>query len=416
MAGHEIAPASVFYSAGAIFDAVTPGLQYGVGLLVHEGRVVAVGKRESVCTPDTKYVDLGKCVVVPGFFDAHTHITIRPGEGDQHGQMQRPAAWQTVRGSANLSAMLRSGVTTARIMTEEHDIDFLFKKAIADRQIAGPRLRVAGRGLSPAGKHGGAVHGVEGPEELRKAVNINAQKGADHIKIFTTGGVSSTNTSLEESNYSAEEIEAIVEAASSHGLTVSAHAHGGPGVDLAVNHGVHSIEHGALLTEANVREIVRNNSWLVLTNTILFHPQGIEQGDAKEPLILQKVEQARESMSRVIQLVRSEGVRIALGTDSMHGLFGYEMQWLTEHGFSTEEALLAATRNGAELACVSDVGTLAPGSHADFVVLNGDPFSNISAVYDIDSVYRSGHQVVSPYGFVRPYSATTNNVFEENNQ
>ena len=397
----------IYYTAAATFDAHTPGMQYGSGLLVSGGHVVAVGPRAGACPSSARVVDLGPRVIVPGFFDAHTHITIRPGEGDQHGQMAQPPSWQAVRGVSNLRDMLRSGVTTARIMTEEADIDFHFRAAIAEDEVVGPALRVAGRGLSPPGRHGGAVAGVQGVEDLKAAVESNAGKGADHIKIFTTGGVSSTNTSLDESNYSGEEIAAIVRTAAEHGLNVSAHAHGGPGVDLAVANGVHSVEHGALLSEESVRRIVEAKVWIVLTNTILFHPQGIEQGDARDPRILDKVQQARASMDRVIDMIRMEGARVALGTDSMHGLFGYEIQWLTERGFSVEEALLSATRNGAELAGATAVGSLAPGARADFVVLERDPFVDVSAVYDIHAVFRAGHQVVSPTGYTRPVPRVT---------
>lgn len=394
--------AAHFYAGAGVVDAVHPGLQRGAGVLVRDGRIAAVGSADDVCPAGAVVVDLGDCVVVPGFVDAHTHVTIRPGEGGQHEQLQGPPAWQAVRGVANLRRMLSSGVTTARIMTEEHDIDIHFKAAIAAGEVAGPRLRVAGRGLSPPGKHGGAVEGVAGPEALRAAVKANAAKGADHIKIFTTGGVSSVNTSLEESNYSAEEIAAVVAAAAEHGLTVSAHAHGGAGVDLAVDNGVRSVEHGALLTQDNIARISRNGAWLVLTNTILFHPAGVEQGDAAEAAILTKVEQARASMAAAIRHVRAAGIPVAVGTDSMHGLFGYELEWLVEHGWSPEEALVAGTRAGAQLTGAHDVGTLEPGKRADLVALRGNPLEDITAVYDVESVFQDGYQVVGPDGFVRP--------------
>lgn len=392
----------VFYQASAVFDGHTPDLQPHAGVLVVEGRVQAVGTTGRVCPAEAQVVDLRPGVIVPGFVDAHTHITIRPGEGDQHGQLAQPAAWQTVRGVANLRAMLTSGVTTARIMTEEHDIDFHYRAAVRSGEVAGPDLRVAGRGFSPPGKHGGAVSGVQGVDDLRAAVAQHAAHGVDHIKIFTTGGVSSTNTSLEESNYSAEEITAIVTAAAEHGLTVSAHAHGGAGVDLAVAHGIHSIEHGALLTAESIAAIVAADVWIVLTSSILFHPTGIEQGDAQDPRILAKVQQARASMEQAIQTIRAQGARIALGTDSMHGLFGYEMEWLTEHGYTVEEALTAATRGGADLMGLPDLGRLSPGSRADFVHLGSNPLDDIRAVYDVRAVYRHGHQVVTPEGDVRP--------------
>jgi imidazolonepropionase-like amidohydrolase len=389
----------VFFAGAGVVDAVRPGLQRGAGLLVRDGRVVSVG---AACPPGAARVDLGECVLVPGFVDAHTHITIRPGEGGQHEQLQGPPAWQAVRGVDNLRRAVRSGVTTARIMTEEHDIDFHYKAAVAAGEVAGPRLRVAGRGLSPPGKHGGAVAGVAGIAGLREAVRANADKGADHIKIFTTGGVSSVNTSLEESNYSAEEIRTIVATAREYGLTVSAHAHGGAGVDLAVENGVRSVEHGALLDAGNIARIAHHGAWITLTNTILFHPSGIEQGDAREPAILRKVRQARDSMSGAAREIRAAGIPVALGTDSMHGLFGYEMQWLVEHGWSPEEALLAGTRGGADLLGAHDIGTLAPGRRADFVVLRRDPLDDITAVYEVAGVYQDGYRVVDDDGFARP--------------
>src|SRR5690625_391176 len=397
----------VYYQAAATFDSQQSRLHHGAGLLVQDGVVTAVGTPAQACPAEAAVVDLGPRVILPGFFDAHTHISIRPGEGDQHGQLARPAAWQSVRGVANLDAMVRSGVTTARIMTEEHGIDFNYRAAVAAGEVAGPALRVSGRGLSPPGKHGGAVAGVAGESDLRAAVHKNAADGADHIKIFTTGGVSSTNTSLAESNYSAAEIAAIVTTAREHGLTVSAHAHGGAGVDLAVANGIHSIEHGALLSPQSVRAIVDAGVWIVLTNTILFHPSGIEAGDAQDPRILDKVHQARASMESAIETIRTEGARIALGTDSTHGLFGYEIQWLTEHGYTTAEALTAATRHGAQLAGRNDVGHLGPGARADFTVLNSDPLQDVAAVYDVHCVYRAGQQVVTPEGFTRPTPTRT---------
>ncbi|WP_026874517.1 amidohydrolase family protein [Jiangella gansuensis] len=393
---------STFYRAVGVFDAVRPGMRAGAGILVRDGRVVAVGPPEEACPPGATRVDLGEVYLVPGFVDAHTHVTIRPGDGDQHGQLQQPAAWQTVRGVDNLRRMLLSGVTTARIMTEEHDIDVHFKAAVRAGEVAGPALRVAGRGLSPTGKHGSAAGGVDGPDAAREAVRTNAAKGADHIKIFTTGGVSSTDTSLAESNYSAEDIAAIVFAAAELGLMVSAHAHGGAGVDLAAAGGVRSIEHGALLTEQNLDTMTRHGTWLVLTNTILFHPTGIEQGDASEPAILAKVRQARAAMEASADRVRAAGVPIALGTDSMHGLFGYEMQWLVEHGWSPEEALLAGTVRGADLMDVQDIGALAPGRRADFVALLRNPLTDIGAVREVAGVFRSGNQVVDANGYTRP--------------
>jgi len=401
MDGTSTPAGRTFLLGAGVFDGTSDGLRAGEGLLIDGDRVVAV------CRPDAAgdavmRVDLGHAVIVPGFVDAHTHVTIRPGEGNQHGQMMKPAVWQTIRGVENLRRMLASGVTTARIMTEEHDIDFEFRDAIARGEVAGPRLLVAGPGLSPPGAHGSAAGGgVAGVGPLREAVRTRAERGADHIKIFTTGGVSSTNTSLSESNYSGEEIAAIVDEAAQSGLQVSAHAHGGAGVNLAVDNGIHSIEHGALLDDANLRRMVGSQTWLTLTQTILFHPEGIERGDAAVPQIMQKVKEARAYVSGNAARIREAGIPLALGTDSMHGLFEYEMQWMVEHGWSAQQALAAATSGGAGLIGQADVGRLAVDARADFVVLGSDPFVDITAVYDVTAVHRAGQLVVTADGSTR---------------
>jgi imidazolonepropionase-like amidohydrolase len=259
----------------------------------------------------------------------------------------------------------------------------------------GPRLLVAGPGLSPPGGHGSVTGGVAGVGPLREAVRQRAERGADHIKIFTTGGVSSVGSSLAESNYSGEEIAAIVDEAAKAGLKVSSHAHGGPGVDLAVANGVLSIEHGTLLDDGNIAAMVAGGTWLVLTNTILFHPHGIEQGDAREPRIMAKVREAREYATANVDRIRAAGIRIALGTDSMHGLFGYELVWLVEHGWTPLAALTAATRHGGELIGQPDVGVLAPGSRADFLALAGDPLTDITAVQRVERVFVAGREVAA---------------------
>jgi imidazolonepropionase-like amidohydrolase len=369
--------------------------------LVDGGSVVAVGRADELVTTNVRVHDFGDGVIVPGFVDAHTHVTIRPGEGDQHGQLVRPPVWQTIRGVQNVRRMLQSGVTTARIMTEQYDIDFEFRDAIARGETAGPRLLVAGPGLSPPGGHGSSGGGVAGIEPLREAVRARAAKGADHIKIFTTGGVSSVGSTLKESNYTGEEIAAVVDEARKAGLDVSAHAHGGPGVDLAVVNGIRSIEHGAMLDEGNIDNMVRYGTWLTLTNSISFHPDGIERGDARIPQIMAKVLQTREYVEQNVERIRAAKIPLALGTDSMHGLFGFEIQWMVDHGWTAEQALKAATSGGAGLIGDPEIGILGPGSRADFVVLGDDPFQDIAAVYAIRAVYRAGCEVADSAGAVR---------------
>lgn len=387
----------VLYVADALFDGRSSQARPGHALLVQEGRVVAVGPVSQLTSADVPRREFSG-VIVPGFVDAHTHITIRPGEGDQHGQLRRHTAWQTIRGVRNLARMLASGVTTARIMMERDDIDFEYRDAVARGEVTGPRLLVSGAGLSPPGGHGAGPDGVAGVDALRNAVRERAAKGADHIKMFATGGVSSTDSSLLQSNYSAEEIGAVIDEATRAGLPVAAHAHGGPGVDIAVEKGIHSIEHGALLTRQSMDRMAAKGTWLVLTHSIAFHPDGIEAGDAKSPPIMQKLKEIRAVEERGAPQLRESGVRIALGTDSMHGHFGYELQWLVAHGWTPAAAMQAATSAGGALIGDQHAGLLVAGGPADFVVLPRDPFADIDAVTEVRHVFRDGRELVSPGG------------------
>lgn len=401
-ASAETTGRTTFVLGRGVIDGTGAGLRAGEGVLIRDGKIVAVGTPGNVEPSDAVRVDAGRTVIVPGFVDSHTHVTIRPGEGNQHGQILKPPVWQTIRGVDNLRRMIASGVTTARIMTEEADIDLEYRAAIARGEIVGPRLRVAGRGFSPPGGHGSSAGGVAGVDDLRAAVREHAEKGVDHIKIFATGGVSSENSSLDDSLYSAEEIAAIVDEAALAGLKVSAHALAGAGLTLAVANGVHSIEHGSVISAETAEEMVRRGTWLVFTSTIAYHPTGIEQGDAKSPKIMAKLEEDRVAARQTATLVRAAGVRVAVGTDSMHGLFGYEMQWLVEQGWTPGEALVAATRSGAEIMGVEDAGTIEAGKRADLVLLRSDPLVDITAVYDVARVFRDGIELVGEDGFVRP--------------
>jgi imidazolonepropionase-like amidohydrolase len=328
---------------------------------------------------------------MPGLIDCHSHASIVPGLGDQLGQLCRGPVPQALAATANLRADLAAGTTTMRIMGEEHFLDIEVRDAIEAGVIAGPRLLVAGRGLAANNGHGRALASYDGVDEVRRGARENLRRGANHVKIFVTGGVSSPGAMSTSSAYTREEIRAAVEEAHRAGTYAAAHAHGGAGLRLAVEEGVGTIEHGLLAGDEDIALMIERRVWLICTFSIFMHPTGIEQGDGQRSVIMDKVRGARRVAAETFPRHLASGIRFACGTDSMHGLMPVELETLVRFGVSPRDALLAGTRWGAEACRIDDqVGTLVPGKRADLIAVDGDPLKDIQAMRRVSLVMKDG--------------------------
>jgi len=361
-------------------------------VVVADGRIAAVGPAGSTVVPSgAETLDLSKRFVMPGLIDCHTHASIVPGLGDQLGQLCRGPVPQALAATANLRRDLAAGTTTMRIMGEEHFVDVELRDAIEAGIVTGPRLLVAGRGLAANNGHGRALTSYDGVDEVRRGARENLRRGANHVKIFVTGGVSSPGTTPTSSAYTREEIRAAVEEADRVGTYAAAHAHGGPGLRLAVQEGVGTIEHGALASDEDVALMIERRVWLICTFSIFMHPTGIEQGDGQRPAIMEKVRWSRRVVDENFPRHLASGIRFACGTDSMHGLMPFELQTLVRLGVSPRDALLAGTRWGAEACRVDrEVGTIEPGKRADLIAVEGDPLKDMTSLERVSLVMKDG--------------------------
>jgi imidazolonepropionase-like amidohydrolase len=278
-----------------------------------------------------------------------------------------------------------------RIMGEEHFVDVEVREAIEAGVITGPRLLVAGRGLAANNGHGRALTSYDGVDDVRRGARENLRRGANHVKIFVTGGVSSPGTTPTSRAYTREEIRAAVEEADRVGSYAAAHAHGGPGLRLAVQEGVGTIEHGALATDEDIALMIERRVWLICTFGIFLHPRGIERGDGQRPAIMDKLHWTRRVVAENFPRHLASGVRFACGTDAVHGALPFELQTLVRLGVSSHDALLAGTRWGAEACRVDrEVGTLEPGKRADLIAIDGDPLKDIAAMDRVSLVMKDG--------------------------
>jgi imidazolonepropionase-like amidohydrolase len=362
-------------------------------VLVDGERIAAVGRAAEMDIPsDAEVVERPGEFLLPGLIDSHTHITIIPGNGNQIGQLMQPIERQTMRGVGNLQRMLDSGVTTARVMGEERWLDVAFKEEVERGTLAGPRLIVSTRPITQSNGHGRALSAFDGPDEVRKGARENLHAGAEFLKIFLTGGVSSTRGGgILKASYSRDEVRACVEEAERAGTYVAAHAIGGPGIRQGVEEGVRTIEHGAMATDDDLELIADRGAWVVLTQSILLHPTGIEQGDRDNPTIMAKLRAARAQSTERFKAIVASGVKLAVGTDSMHGLLPFEVQCLVDWGATPCEALMAATKWGAICCCVEDrVGTLEEGKLADLITVAGNPLEEIGDLSRTRVVMKGG--------------------------
>lgn len=364
------------------------------GAVVIDGdRITGVGPLRALrLTAQTEVVEVTG-TVLPGFVNAHTHCSIVPGLGDQTGQMRQGPLPSGFRAVGNMRRELLSGVTTARIMGEEHYLDIEMRRAIDAGLILGPRLLCSGIHLTSAHGHGRALTTTDGVEAVRQRVRQNIAAGADWIKLFITGGVSSVGAALDAYTYTREEIQAACEEAHRAGRKVAAHAHGGPGVRVALEEGLDTVEHGALLNGDDVDLIKRLDRFLVCTFAILYHPDGIEKVDRSNPAIWSKVLSLRDQEETRFREILQSGVRYAVGTDSMHGLLWFEMATLVRFGVRPMDAIRAGTAWAAQ-ACAVDarVGTLESGKLADVVAVEGDPLRDIEALSRVQLVVKGGRR------------------------
>ena len=365
--------------AGRLIDGTGNSVRTNVSIIVEGGRIREVRDgRASVSA--AQVIDLSDATVMPGLVDCHTHLTMfidRESTGPSSALSRRASA-AAITATLYAKATLLAGFTTVRDVGASEYVDLSLKEAINAGRIPGPRMFVATRSLSITGGHGdlGGLREdviqerdwrtgiVNGPEDAVKAVRYATKYGADLIKISATGGVLSLSDASLEQHFSYEEMKAIVDTAHMLGLKVAAHAHGARGIREAVRAGVDSIEHGSYLDSDGIALMKERGTYLVAT---IIAGKTVEAG-AKQgmfpPMIAEKALKAGPLIQNSFGRAYKAGVRIAFGTDAgvfQHGQNAREFEYMVEAGMPAIEAILAATRNAADLLGQSqNIGSVQP--------------------------------------------------------
>lgn len=378
-------------------------------IIVTDDKISAIGSNLQIPT-GAKVIDLGNTTLLPGFIDAHTHLIMRV-VGDPEGANARFRDYDSfaaILATRNAEKTLLAGFTTVRNVGAPNFDDLALRKAINDGWIPGPRMLTAGHSLGITGGHcdeNGFKPGVadgdfktgiaDGVDAVRAAVRYQIKYGADVIKTCATGGVLSEGDAVGVTQYSYEELKAMVEEAEKHERKVAAHAHGTEGIKIAVRAGVASIEHGSFLDEEGAKMMAQKGTYLVPTLLAGETVERLAKNGVMKGLRGEKALAAAAAMRHAIKIAIANKVKIALGTDAgvyEHGLNGHEFTLMVEWGgMRPMDAIVAGTANSAKLLGLDKtIGTLTVGKFADIVAVEGNPLENIKTMEQAVFVMKYG--------------------------
>lgn len=372
---------------GRLIDVKGGGSTVGARLLVgDDGRILKVGGPE-LNGGDAEVVDLSAYTVLPGLIDSHDHLTI--DTGDEHAQALESDQYHVVKGLRNARRLVRGGITTLRDVGAKHYIDVTLREALNGGEFPGPRVISCGEFICRTGGHawyfGVQVNGLD---DVRRGVREQLKHGAQFIKVMISGGIGTLGSDPVGQELSDEEIRVLLAEATRANRKVAAHIHGGPGARVAVEAGLHTLEHGIYLGRDDLALMAEKGTIMVVT-----------AGFAELALTLpgvpehfrEKSKRAIESYTQRIAWAKELGVKVAAGGDGVHGRPTMELRALLKGGFTPLEAIQAYTLRGAEVVQMeSDIGTLEPGKFADLIALKGDPLTDIAAIDEVRYVMKAG--------------------------
>jgi imidazolonepropionase-like amidohydrolase len=403
---------SVVIHAGHVLDVKSGKLLSNQTIVIEDGKIVSVGASANAKPPaDAVRIELPDATVLPGLIDAHTHLTMDPKFGYEELGVSVPR--EALTGAKNARVTLQAGFTTVRNVGASGFTDVALRDAINSGDVPGPRMLVSGPPLSITGGHAdnnllpfeyhatsdGVADGVDG---VRHMVRQDIKYGADLIKFMASGGVLSKGDNPQASQYTLEELKAIVEEAHRLGRKVAAHAHGAQAILWASEAGVDSIEHGSYIDDAAIAEMKKNGTYLV--PTLYLGDWFLENAEKNHvpDFLLAKAKAVMPAARQNIAHAFASGVKVAFGTDAAvypHGMNAHEFAVMVKLGLTPLQAIQAATINAADLlGWPGKVGSLDQGAWADVIAVDGDPLKDVTILEHVKFVMKGGEVVRNDYG------------------
>jgi imidazolonepropionase-like amidohydrolase len=396
---------------GRLLDVKSGAWRERVSIVVEDGLIKSVGPLAQAAGN----IDLSRHSCLPGLIDMHVHLTseTQPVVDAYRDRLTADPADLAYRSVRYAERTLMAGFTTVRDLGAQDGLNVSLKRAIAAGAIPGPRMFTAGKSLATTGGHADPTNnlshflsekvGTPGPEEGvidspeagRRAVRARYKEGADLIKVTATGGVLSQAANGQNSQYTEDELRAIVSTAKDYGFRVAAHAHGAEGLKRALRAGVDSIEHGTMMDDEAIALFKKTGGWYVPTISAgRYVADKARDPNYYSALVRPKAAAIGPQLQATFARAYKAGVKIAFGTDAgvfPHGENAKEFGYMVEAGMTPLDAIRAATLHAATLLDQPKrLGAIEAGYAADIIAVEGDPLRDIKQLEQVKFVMKDG--------------------------
>jgi imidazolonepropionase-like amidohydrolase len=379
-------------------------------ILVRDGRIQAVGAGIRI-PDDARLIDLSTMTVLPGLIDCHTHLADL-ADAEPLTLLRKSAVETAYAAIPNARVTLLAGFTTVRDVGVYRAFnDVAMRDAIASGIIIGPRMYVAGAYITIS-EGAGAMTGLSwdiqlpqdfrygeanSPWEVRQKIRELAHRGADHIKILSTGAVLTHGSNPKSIEFTPEEIRAAVDEARNFGLRVEAHAHAAEGIKNAIRAGVASVEHATLIDDEGIALAKQHGTYLDMD---IYDEECIQSAPGTPADFLQHDQELGEAQRRNFTKAVRAGVKMTFGTDAgvcPHGINARQFAFMVKYGMTPMQAIQSATVHAADLIGHTElIGSIKAGKSADIIAVSGDPIADIRALENVAFVMKEGKVYKQP--------------------
>lgn len=390
-------PPLVALVGGSVVDIETGKITPDAVVITSGERIAEVGTAATTPIPEgARIVPMDGKWLIPGLMNMHVHLGLKLPGAAGAALVDETDPAEVLRMAANAQRSLQSGVTTLRLVGEDHGTDFVLKRAIESGQTVGPRIETAGEVIVPTGGHGSLE--ADGPYALARAAREQIKHGATWIKIAISGGISDTHGAISAAPMTDEELSTIIEAARRNNVKITAHNGSSVAAEQALKFGIDGFEHGYHLNLQVLEKMKKQGTWLVPT-IVVTQPGALEfyKKIGAPDWYLARVAATGEEHWATLQNAIAIGVNIALGTDQFpfepnSGTTAtvHEAELYVKAGMTPLQALQAGTIDAARMLGRDDIGRITPGTFADIVAVASNPVADISALRTIEFVMKGG--------------------------